>query len=140
MKKQVDLAYMAGLFDGEGCAKWDVQSNGSIRVRLDLGITSWPGIVRVRQVLRDHGVVAGMYEQELPSGKTIFKLAAQERSQVIAWANLMIPHLTIKRDEVVAAREACVVLSTAGVSARQSVVQMLSEAIPPRYARRTKEA
>ena len=125
--KEVEIAWMAGLFDGEGCVYFRKTPSNTLAVRLRIGMTSFDAFVRFSDLLAQAEIKSNWYEQGLPSGKIVFTVEVAARQAVVKAVDLLAPFSITKRAELEAARVA-VLMDEGGF-------EYLRELIPPRYKR-----
>jgi hypothetical protein len=95
-RDELELAYWAGLFDGEGCI---TRANG--RLILQVGMTDLGVILRLRQI-------GGTIRTEHPPGnrKPLYRWRVMARREVIEFLGAITPHLKVKyHDALVALNE-----------------------------------
>lgn len=111
-KSATDLAWLAGIVDGEGCfsvkrpiVRQSGKRQGSrtaYQIWLVLCNTSKPMMDRVSQILTDHGV-GHKAMRKVWKGKRATRwqwwLEVQRKHELLKITELLLPHLTAKRDE-----------------------------------------
>lgn len=85
----VDLAYLAGLFDGEGCL---TRANG--RPVIQIGMTD-------RDVIEYLTSLGGTMREEHPPGnrRPLYRWRLLARREVIEFLDAVLPYLRVKRDD-----------------------------------------
>lgn len=133
--KQHEAAWLAGLFDGEGCVVYRADKSGYLVVRLRLGMTHAETILRASDLCSQEGIKTNWYEQALPSGKIIFTMEVGARRAVMALCALILPYSVTKASDLQAASTAVSMVVSSGEHVE--ALQHLADQIGPRYRRRT---
>jgi hypothetical protein len=107
-----DLAWLAGIVDGEGCFSVKrpiVRQNGkrqgsrtSYQIWLVICNTSKPMMDRISQILADHGVAHKKMRKVWKGVKATrwqWWLEIQRKHELLKVTELLLPHLTAKKDE-----------------------------------------
>lgn len=99
---KTERAWMAGLFDGEGCVSHHTRSRTvSLYVRLTVKMTSAPAIDRFSSLVELTGCCLGRYQRDYgPAGKTMYTCVAQNASAIVALILLVRPYATVKAEEL----------------------------------------
>lgn len=134
---QIELAYAAGILDGEGSIGWykPASSKATYRVRVSVGMTDIEGPLHMAEVLGGN-----IFEQgrKTGTGKTMYvwQLTCKNAADALA---LMLPYLKIKRGKAELAislarrmqTPGCntrIALTNAEISARKFLASALREA------------
>jgi hypothetical protein len=156
-RKDLDLAWLAGIVDGEGCisAYWWKQTNPacpdnhSMRVSLQLSNTNAAMIRRVTEICTTHDISFGLTANKSRGRGVIERpcvtVVIMGKGRLLKLLPLLVPHLTAKRRqaelalELIAYRESLAVVGReskgrfAGMSLRDderinSLIQQLKDA------------
>lgn len=127
---EVEQAWLAGLFDGEGCVSFRNNNRDGFQVVMRIGMTCFDAIVRFSDLLEQEGVHNTWHEQVLPSGKIIFVCAIQRQAAVGDLCRLLMPYSIVKRNDMDAALEVLSLVSDKRYSQAREYVQ---QTVPVRY-------
>lgn len=116
-RKDLDLAWLAGIIDGEGCisAYWWKQTNPScrgnhsIRVGLNISNTNSSMIRRVTEIMVAHAVSFNLTASKSRGRGVIERscvsVVVMGKARLTKLLPLLIPHLTVKRMQAILALE-----------------------------------
>ncbi len=105
IQKQLEYAWLAGFFDGEGCVylKRDKPRGGSNRhntyhLRLILSNTHLPTMHRVKEILDGEGIIGKVFSVDNPKHRTRWewRVNATKAERVL---RLMLPYLVTKKEQ-----------------------------------------
>lgn len=105
----VDKAYLAGLFDGEGCANATFRSKKVKKIRY-----FWPAVQFVISGAREHLQMiqelvglGGLYEQK--TGVCDFRIT--QPKEVLKMTNAILPYVRLKKKELLLLKKAALFIS-----------------------------
>lgn len=108
MNNPINIAYLAGVFDGEGCvqvqrSKRKARGGGTrvvSSILLTIVNTSTPLIEKCISVLAENGVSAKIYNELKYGTRPIFFLRVAKKREVLILARLLLPYAIAKKSEL----------------------------------------
>lgn len=90
----VDLAWVSGLFEGEGCVGWiDTRRRGNNAGYVTIAMVDKDIIDRVERVTG----IGRRFEQKLKSGKTLYQWRVNKQEDVVAFLTKILPFMGQRR-------------------------------------------
>lgn len=106
MVKNTDLAWLAGIVDGEGCiyGHWLNRRNatgGNVCVEIRIQVTSLTMIAKVGEICRELGVVFTVDEGQMrpKSTKPAHRINIRRQADVVLFLRNIQPYLVVKAEE-----------------------------------------
>jgi hypothetical protein len=147
MIPEKQVAWLAGIFDGEGCVVRQIHINKPI-IGLSINMTSEEAIRTVSRLFRRLGATANVYSLNVRSEhKPRWSVEVRNTEHVIAIAIALLPHSVVKKNELQVVIKAGKVmlrarLLTKGSKQRQALsdkaAHILTTGIPPRQKARAR--
>lgn len=133
--KRREVAWAAGLFDGEGCVYFKNRKPSSCQLRV--GMTHEPTIARLVDIFSALGAKPYLWQGPVSNGgdKTYFIVTISRRYDVALLAKELIRYSTTKKEELeIALAAASRVINGEGMA--EVNADMLSSLPPPKYKRK----
>lgn len=99
MTTDVDIAWAAGLFEGEGCIYWQARSNNHGQASLQIRMTDLDVLTKFVDIVQCGKIFSRDYDQASNSKKRVYKWNVQVRDDVIKVLNMLLPYLGERRTE-----------------------------------------
>lgn len=102
-ERQLDVAWLAGILDGEGCITMPKNGRGiGYAVRVEFFNTCRPMLDKVSRTLRAIGVEHSVYsalkaKTNQLAKKPVYRVVMTRREEIVRCLEHLIPHLTEKR-------------------------------------------
>ena len=111
IKKQLQLAWLAGFFDGEGCVRLEralsnsKTGNFAWHIRVIFTNTHLPTLIIANEILNSEGILSHLIHAENAKHRLRWELRLSGNKAALA-LKLMLPFLITKKEQTVLALEA----------------------------------
>jgi hypothetical protein len=101
-------AWLAGLFDGEGCIGFGRQSNNKelVTIRMMVGVTHQPTMVVVERMLEEAPIQFSSTTQRCKSGSMMYKVSVASWRGVFDLVTRLAPYSVTKKERMLLAQKA----------------------------------